>query len=110
MNLLRHHTAENHTQTSVHFPDLMRTASEPKVHASMMKRARPIPTIAHTLQRVPEVVPRSHSSVQKLIKVLVVAEDHMAAHVKEEPFWSDICACQATSLISLHYSKNQRLH
>ena len=71
-----------------------------------MKRAKAIPTIAHTLQRVPEVVPRSHSSVQKLIKVLVVAEDDMAAHVKEKPFWSDICACQATSLISLRFNQH----
>lgn len=59
------------------------------------------PDIAHTLQGVPEVVPRAHRAVQKLVKVLVVAEDDMATHVEQEPFWGDICACQATSFYCL---------
>ena len=51
----------------------------------------------HALQRVPDVVSVAYSLVQELIKVLIVAENHMAAHVKQKPFWSDICACKATS-------------
>ena len=63
-----------------------------------------------TLQSVPEVGPRPHSGVQELIKVLVVAEDDMAAHVKEEALWRDICAGQSTSLCCLQHQHQLHQH
>lgn len=59
------------------------------------------PHIADTLQGVPVILPGPHCCVQKLIKVLVVAEDHMAAHVKEEALRSDISAREASGFICL---------
>jgi len=58
--------------------------------------------VPDTLQGVPEVISTAHSLVQKLIKVLVVAKDHMTAHVKQKALWCDICACQAASFGCLH--------
>ena len=38
------------------------------------------------------------TGVEQVVKVLVVAEDHVAAHVKKEALGGDICACQAACL------------
>ena len=59
------------------------------------------PDIADTLQSVPEVIALPYSLVDELIKVEVVAENDVAAHVKEKSLGCDICAGQASSLISL---------
>ena len=59
--------------------------------------------VRDTLQGVPEVGPRPHSGVKELVKVLVVAEDDMAAHVKQEALWRDICAGQSPSLCCLQH-------
>ena len=42
------------------------------------------PYVADSLEGVPEIVTLTHSLVDELIKVEVVAENDMATHVKEE--------------------------
>ena len=66
--------------------------------------------IRDTLQSVPEVGPRPHSGVQELVKVLVVAEDDMAAHIKQKALWRDICAGQSTSLCCLQHQHHLHQH
>jgi hypothetical protein len=43
----------------------------------------------------------THRCVKKLIKVLVVAEDDMATHVKEEAFWRAVRARKTARLVRL---------
>mmetsp|Transcript_6266 Transcript_6266/g.17989 ORF Transcript_6266/g.17989 Transcript_6266/m.17989 type:complete len:496 (+) Transcript_6266:382-1869(+) len=57
------------------------------------------PHVAHPLQGVPLVWPGPHAGIQQLIEVLVVREDDVAAHVKQEALRSDVSARQATCLI-----------
>mmetsp|Transcript_14864 Transcript_14864/g.41788 ORF Transcript_14864/g.41788 Transcript_14864/m.41788 type:complete len:575 (-) Transcript_14864:45-1769(-) len=59
------------------------------------------PDIRHSLQGVPMLLPGAAGCVKQLVKVLVVAEDHVAAHVKQEPFWGHICARQPSRLRGL---------
>ena len=59
------------------------------------------PHIADALQGVPETIPRPHCCVQELVKVLVVAKDHMATHVKEEALRSDVSARKTSGFIRL---------
>ena len=57
------------------------------------------PYVGDPLQCVPTIF--THGSVNKLVKVFVVAEDHMATHIKEKTFRSDISAGKATCVRSL---------
>ena len=59
-----------------------------------------------SLQGIPDGVARAHSSIKEFIKVLIVAKDDMATHVKQEAFWADICACKAASLRCLRDSRS----
>ena len=43
----------------------------------------------------------TNGSIDELIKVNVVGEDDMAAHVEQEALWGHVCAGQAASLLSL---------
>ena len=60
--------------------------------------AVPDPDIAHALEGVPVVITLANSLVDESVKVVVVAEDNMPAHVKQEALWSDISARQTASL------------
>ena len=59
------------------------------------------PDIRYPLEGVPEVWSRPNSCVDELVKVLVVAENDVTAHVKEEALGGDVCAGQTTSFTSL---------
>jgi hypothetical protein len=48
----------------------------------------------------PMLWPRSHSSVDELIKVVVVREDDVTTHVEEEAFWCDVGAGKASGFRS----------
>ncbi len=43
--------------------------------------------------------------VQQVVKVLVVREDDVAAHVKQETLGGDVCAGQAARLLGLQGSR-----
>lgn len=59
------------------------------------------PDVRHALQGVPGVVTRANGSVDELIKVVVVAENDVAAHIIEEALWGDVCAGKAACLVRL---------
>ena len=56
------------------------------------------PNVGNTLNGVPGIRPIAHCAVQKVIKVLVVAVDHVATHIKQKSFWCVLRSCQTSRL------------
>ena len=59
------------------------------------------PDVAYSLQGVPHFITLAQGCVDEVVKVLVVTEDNVAAHVKKEALGRDIRTRQAACLISL---------
>mmetsp|Transcript_10143 Transcript_10143/g.27656 ORF Transcript_10143/g.27656 Transcript_10143/m.27656 type:complete len:447 (+) Transcript_10143:428-1768(+) len=59
------------------------------------------PHVRDTLHCIPVVVANANGSVNQLVEVLVVAEDHMATHIEKEAFGSYVRTRQATRFIKL---------
>lgn len=59
------------------------------------------PYVRDTLQHIPGLLTRANGSINELIKVLVVRENDVATHVKQETLLGLICAGETTSLLCL---------